>query len=622
MRRRGAMAVSRVSAFAVYKSLAAESRLSGQTNGHSNKTSQEKQKRLLHLSRRSKIIKRKRKYLKVKTECLLDTPAVVNNAEVLQQTNDCAKKEPRGPSAKRKNNGKRVSKIKKMKLKSKKAAALHNDVPTSRSTVKSTATSKAEIPGKPFKSKDSRPWVGPTLSVLLRDLSHIQNSKERASKLFEWLIAPVAPKRFFSEIWEKSPALIRRHNANYYKGLFSSEEFDRILREDHVNFGVHLDITSYYDGEKETHTPTGRALPIVVWDFYKNGCSLRMLNPQAFSGTIWNILSILQEAFGSMVGANIYLTPPGNQGFAPHYDDIEAFVIQLEGKKTWRVYDPRSSEEILPQFSSRNFVQQEIGNPIMDTVLESGDLLYFPRGFIHQAICTTEAHSLHITISTYQRNCWGDVLHKVFPGALELAIEDDVEFREGLPLDYLDYMGVQNSERDDDPRRDAFHKKIHNLMRKLLKYAPIDAAVDQKAKSFIHDCLPPVLTKEELACTVYSSPARWRDGSPRNIILQIRGNTRIRILRSNIARLCGENGNILLYYTVENSRHYHKEEAKCIEIDPELADGVELLLCSYPQYIKVDNLPAGNLDDKISLAVALYERGLLMTENPLLLKRD
>ena len=36
-----------------------------------------------------------------------------------------------------------------------------------------------------------------------------------------------------------------------------------------------------------------------------------------------------------------YLTPPGTQGFAPHYDDIEAFVIQLEGKKHWKLYNPR-----------------------------------------------------------------------------------------------------------------------------------------------------------------------------------------------------------------------------------------------------------------------------------------
>ena len=79
-----------------------------------------------------------------------------------------------------------------------------------------------------------------------------------------------------------------------------------------------------------------------------------------------------------------YLTPAGTQGFAPHYDDIEAFVLQLEGKKRWRVYKPRSKEETLPRFSSENFNESEIGEPIIDVILETGDLLYFPRGYIHQ----------------------------------------------------------------------------------------------------------------------------------------------------------------------------------------------------------------------------------------------
>ena len=36
-----------------------------------------------------------------------------------------------------------------------------------------------------------------------------------------------------------------------------------------------------------------------------------------------------------------YLTPPGTQGFAPHWDDIEVFILQLEGKKHWKLYSPR-----------------------------------------------------------------------------------------------------------------------------------------------------------------------------------------------------------------------------------------------------------------------------------------
>lgn len=68
----------------------------------------------------------------------------------------------------------------------------------------------------------------------------------------------------------------------------------------------------------------------------------------------------------------------------------------------------------LPCISSpANFNQAEIGKPILEVVLEAGDLLYFPRGFIHQGDCHPDAHSLHITISSFQKNSWGDLLQKV-----------------------------------------------------------------------------------------------------------------------------------------------------------------------------------------------------------------
>lgn len=33
------------------------------------------------------------------------------------------------------------------------------------------------------------------------------------------------------DTWEKKPILVQRKNPNYYKGLFSTAEFDRILRQ-------------------------------------------------------------------------------------------------------------------------------------------------------------------------------------------------------------------------------------------------------------------------------------------------------------------------------------------------------------------------------------------------------
>lgn len=99
-----------------------------------------------------------------------------------------------------------------------------------------------------------------------------------------------------------------------------------------------------------------------------------------------------------MVGANVYLTPPNSQGFAPHYDDIEAFVLQVEGQKEWLLYPPRSESEVLPRESSPNFQENEIGEPAFRHTLKPGDMLYFPRGWIHQARTVDGQHSLHITL--------------------------------------------------------------------------------------------------------------------------------------------------------------------------------------------------------------------------------
>ncbi|XP_044518000.1 ribosomal oxygenase 1 [Gracilinanus agilis] len=456
----------------------------------------------------------------------------------------------------------------------------------------------------------------PSLQQVLKELGQIPHSKRRAARLFEWMIAPLSTEHFFSWLWEKDAVLVRRRNPDYYRGLFSTAELDSLLRGEDIQFGLHLDAARYRNGQRETLNPPGRALPAIAWSLYRDGCSLRLLCPQAFSAVVWQVLSVLQEHFGSMVGANAYLTPPGSQGFAPHYDDIEAFVLQLEGKKRWRVYKPQEQVEELPQFSSPNFGPEGLGKPVLQEVLEPGDLLYFPRGFIHQAECEPGVHSLHLTISTFQRNSWGDLLEPLLPAALQAAMEEDVEFRRGLPRDYLDYMGVQHSESG-DPRRGPFLEKLQGLLARLAQYAPVDAVADQRAKGFLHDCLPPVVSEKERALSVHGLPARWEAGDARDVGAKITTETQVRLLRHGLTRLVSEDDSVLLYYTVENSRVYHQGEPKYLEIDSQYTDGIEYLFSSYPGFVQVGDLPCDNRKDQISLVTMLFEKGLLITKKPL-----
>ncbi|KMQ85480.1 lysine-specific demethylase no66-like protein, partial [Lasius niger] len=414
-----------------------------------------------------------------------------------------------------------------------------------------------------------------------------------SQKLFEWLVHPLEVKNFFTLHWEKTPMHVKRNKSDYYKWIVSTCILDKILRDNHILFTKNIDITSYFNGVRETHNPSGRAFPSVVWDYYLNDCSVRMLNPQTFIPQLHALNATLQEFFGCFVGANLYLTPPNSQGFAPHYDDIEAFILQIEGKKRWRLYMPPNENEYLPRCSSKNFDQSEIGEPILDTIVSAGDLLYLPRGTIHQGTTIDNTHSLHVTLSVYQRNSWCNLLEKLLPQALKRATETDSHFREGLPLEYLRYTGIAHSMSTTE-YKEAFKEKIKDLIINLLNYIDVDSAADLMAKDHIHDFLPPFLTKDEQKCSVAENGEIMTSNGIVKNCTNITPETRIRLLRMHCIRLIEEDGIYRIYYSTENSKEYHEYEPQFLEIDAEFVPGIQKIIISYPNFICVKELPIEN----------------------------
>ena len=69
--------------------------------------------------------------------------------------------------------------------------------------------------------------------------------------------------------------------------------------------------------------------------FQLTACYLRLtIAPRRYQAS-YELCSCLQEHFGFPVGCSAYLTPASAQGFPPHYDDVEVFVLQLQGSKRW-----------------------------------------------------------------------------------------------------------------------------------------------------------------------------------------------------------------------------------------------------------------------------------------------
>lgn len=432
--------------------------------------------------------------------------------------------------------------------------------------------------------------------------------------MFDWVINPMLSDEFFKTYWEKKPKVIKRSsNRDYYSSLLSVEIINSMLKDNHLEYTKNIDVTSYRDGVRETHNPEGRATTPAIWNYYADGCSLRILNPQTFHQPIYKMNAKLQELFHCMVGTNVYLTPANSQGFAPHYDDIEAFVLQIEGAKNWKVYKPRSHQEQLARVSSGNFSQDEIGDPILEVKLEAGDLLYFPRGFIHQAETIEGKHSLHITVSMYQKNSFADLMEALVPAALESAITSDVRFREGLPLDIHQVMGIAFSENE-TPQRTQYREKIKDLFSRIFDHANIDDAVDQMSKKFQIDALPPYLSKDEKLKSVFGEKVEVEDGNV-SCPFEIKLETNIRLLKANILRLVDEEGTLKIYFHTQNSKEYHEFSPNFIEIDEDDSPiVVTMLVNEYPKFVKVEDLPIEDDEKKLAIITDLWESGMLITD--------
>ncbi|XP_045396388.1 ribosomal oxygenase 2 isoform X4 [Lemur catta] len=257
------------------------------------------------------------------------------------------------------------------------------------------------------------------------------------SGLFESLISPIKTETFFKEFWEQKPLLIQRDDpalATYYQSLFRLTDLKSLCSRG-VYYGRDINVCRCVNGKKKVLNKDGRAHFLQLRkDFDQKRATIQFHQPQRFKDELWRIQEKLECFFGSLVGSNVYITPAGSQGLPPHYDDVEVFILQLEGEKHWRLYHP--TVPLAREYSLE--AEDKIGRPAHEFTLKPGDLLYFPRGTIHQADTPPGlAHSAHVTISTYQNSSWGDFLLDTISGLVFDTAKEDVELRAGIPRQLL-----------------------------------------------------------------------------------------------------------------------------------------------------------------------------------------
>jgi ribosomal protein L16 Arg81 hydroxylase len=260
-------------------------------------------------------------------------------------------------------------------------------------------------------------------------------SREAGADALALTLDPVHASTFLAEHWERRPLVVARDDRERFRHILAPADVEQLVCEARIRApgfrlvkeGAQLPLAGYTeDIVWRPGSFSGTPLVERVAEELTRGATLvlQALHLQWPAAALY--CRALEASLGCPVQANAYLTPATSRGFAVHHDTHDVFVLQVSGRKSWRVYEPVLELPLKQQRWSPAL--GDPGPPVAEFTLEAGHTLYLPRGWPHEAT-TSEDESLHLTIGLHPTTRMD---------ALRMALDscaDDPEFRRSLPAD-------------------------------------------------------------------------------------------------------------------------------------------------------------------------------------------
>ncbi len=286
---------------------------------------------------------------------------------------------------------------------------------------------------------------------------------------FENMISPFTKEEFFHNYYEKNFLHISRNNETYYNAILNTDDIDLFFQNKSL---LSSGLRVCKEGDevhawKWSNNNSSIANNDRLFVLFNQGHTLIINGGDKSILKLINYCNDLEKELQIRLQFNIYITPHNAQGFAPHYDDHDVFILQTTGTKKWRLYHTPIELPSRKQPHNKIKGKYELGEPSFEVELKPGDLLYIPRGLIHHAV-TTDSASVHITLGLHP-NYWFELVKEI----AELA-EDKAEFRKAVPnaLTTEDY-------------KNQFKQEFLQLTQALIDGLDLDTLLERKFDQYI-----------------------------------------------------------------------------------------------------------------------------------------
>lgn len=284
-------------------------------------------------------------------------------------------------------------------------------------------------------------------------MEEVLEQKEQLTN-FQELIYPFELEDFKNNYWEKETLLIQRGNPEYYKSLFSIDNVDELL-DLHRPKGKSIRIVKNQEplNASKYENPDGSLNLNQIYAGYADGYTVVVNEIERFWKPLKSLCQNISSSLNHSTVANMYLTPANQKALLPHYDTHDVYVVQVHGKKHWKIYDADYQTPLVNSFQPV-FQREQLKN-MREITLNAGDLMYIPRGIPHEAV-TSDESSLHLTIGVYPTQ-WVDLLVK----SLYQLAHTNSKLRQSLPLGFISSNKSTN----------GFTSKVESQMKALLEEA-------------------------------------------------------------------------------------------------------------------------------------------------------
>jgi hypothetical protein len=205
------------------------------------------------------------------------------------------------------------------------------------------------------------------------------------------LLHPLKTEEFLASHFEQAPV----HISTIREPLLSLSSFDALITATAATAPRRL--RANLGGQVLAPPPGATSAELYGWakDVYASGSTLVLNYVEMLDLRCGALAFAIGEELRARVTFTVFITPASGQGFAPHFDTLDVFVIQVHGSKMWHLGEvavrlPTPRQGYLVEFGgSSPAVRHEL-------TMEPGHVLYIPRGVVHWARTTGDA-SVHIT---------------------------------------------------------------------------------------------------------------------------------------------------------------------------------------------------------------------------------